>query len=98
MTHKSMVLLAIGLVVAVAGTAMAQDQEDDPFSDAALSDSWTGPGWYVTDPINGHQVPLKGPFESEAVCRQNLPNAPNPNAESHQWYCQYFQADPFPQN
>ena len=94
MMRKMVYLLAAGLVIAGAGAAMAQDNRDESGFDGWLSDSWSGPGWYVTDPTGGSQVPLKGPFSTDAVCAQNLPNDPNPNAESHRWYCQYFQTDP----
>jgi len=91
------IVVFVGVVAALMiATARAGGGEN--YFDAAMGDSWNGAGWYVTDTIHSYQVPLKGPFGSTGDCRQKLPNAPNADAESHSWYCQYFEADPFPPN
>ena len=92
---------AVALATAIFGATAAAagdsgDSPDSSYGDAWLSDNWNGAGWYVTDTIGGYAVPLKGPFNSSGDCTGNLPNDPNPSAESHSWYCHYFATDPTP--
>jgi hypothetical protein len=78
---------------------MARADDESDYADeigAWAGDAWNGAGWYVTEPVGRWPALLKGPFNSDSDCSQNLPNVPEPNAASHSWYCAYFQVDPIP--